>query len=737
MGTTGGYSDNINRSPLSIDEEGDEGDDDYGRNGYHDDDSDIQDVQLHDQLPPAWEEYRTQQAGLHHGIPSNNWRQQRRKRYLCRCGLPVLAVILLISVASKMAASGKLRGNKIVFDDFMSARAAQVASLVTQQGWSEPNKVATMGSPQWQATQWLGELDPFELDLNEIEQSLSASDDSNSSNIDNECDETAARLLEFQQRYVLAVVYYALNGANWWYDLSFLSDSGICTWNQVWQKSDEAMTAASSGAPFTRVGVDCLDGNRNQIKALLLPANNLEGQVPSEIGLLTALEDINLYGNFVSGILPDSMAALTMLHSVSLHNNTLTGKLPTWLLGTTLSLLTSLNLAHNQFTGEIPASKLSQMTPLHTLNLGNNALSVADINDFAKSVSVQNMPALRNLFLQSNRIYGKLERDTVATHWEGVEILDLSDNFIGGPIPDTLLRLSSLTVLDLHGNDLTGALPLLDVDTGSSASSSLKFLALHDNSLTSAIPTQIGALFSDTLVHLDLSQNKFDAAIPTEIYQLTNLVYLFLAYNDFEPGDIPDEIAALTDLVDFSLKETHRNGTIPDVIGKSLTKLVLLDLDGNDMIGKIPSSLGDLEQLRFLFLSHNLLIGQIPTSLGQLTKLQSLLLQSNQLTGNSPDALCTPPRGAAASTQTVDNLDVFMTDCVHSSPTTSSPFNNPIADVEVTCSCCTVCCEDSETDSEVCNAHSWYAEVDPIWETRYTRTAYLFREEDLEFPALP
>jgi Leucine-rich repeat (LRR) protein len=737
MGTTRGYSDNIDnpswsRSTLSIDE-GDDDDDNYGSNNYHDDnDPDIHDVQLHDQLPPAWEEYRTQQAGLHKDSPTPyNWRQKRRRRYLCRCGLPILAVILFISVASKINIKGNRHGSNIVFDD-MSARAAQVASLVTKQGWSDPRKVATMGTPQWQATQWLGELDPFELDLNELEKSLSANDDSNTTDISN--DEKADRLAEFQQRYVLAVVYYALNGANWWYDLDFLSNSAVCSWNQVWSASQEAM-AAGSGTPFTRVGVDCLDGNRNQIKSLILPANNLEGSVPAEIGLLTALEDINFYGNFLSGVLPDSMVSLNRLHTLSLHNNTLTGTLPAWLLGTTLPLLTSLNLAHNQFTGEIPAGKLSQMTPLHTLNLGNNGLSVPDINKFAKTVSVQNMPALRNLFLQSNRIYGKLERDTVETHWADLEILDLSDNFIGGSIPDTLLQLRSLTVLDLHGNDLTGALPLMDADSIGS-SSPLKFLALQENSLTNAIPTQIGALFSDQLVHLDLSKNKFDSTIPTEIYQLTNLVFLFLAFNDFEQGDIPDDLAAMTNLVDLSLKETNRRGHIPDVIGKHLSKLVLLDLDGNDLGGEIPSSLGDLEQLRFLFLGHNWLSGVIPTSFGQLTKLQSLLLQRNQLTGKSPPELCTPPGGAAASTTTVDNLDVFMTDCVHIDRS-SSPFNNQIADVEVECSCCTVCCEDRVTESEVCNAHSWYAGLDPIWEDRYTRTAYLFREADLEFPALP
>jgi Leucine-rich repeat (LRR) protein len=804
------------------------------------------------ELPSAWEEYRTQHQQQHQhqtsglfapgGNYSNsspsayNWRQKRRMRYLFRLGLPCCAVILLLAVGSKIAHRNNNNKTDYTFDN-MSVRAARVASLVTAMGWSDPHIVGTIGTAQWQAAQWLGELDPYALDFSALDRTVTAilyppllsvpsvpsvkngtgtdtgtgadsgtdtgtgtDTDTGTDPADSDADpaapaidvskddyEQAAQLTEFQQRYVLAVLYYALNGANWRYELNFLSAGSVCSWHQMWNASADAIaaedstsTSSSSGTGnetetlLIAVGADCLNGN--QIKELILPGNNLRGQIPTEIGLLTVLKEVNWYGNALTGTLPDSMSQLSELRYVSLHNNSLTGPLPSfWLFGTKSPStsdsdsttvapapeLVTLNLAHNQFTGTIPPPPppphhLASASALVTLDLGHNNLHVPNIQRLAaQAINVEYMPALRNFFLQGNNVNGRLDNDDkwVAQHWAALEVIDLSDNDLHGKLPESLFALSRLTVLDLHGNGLTGSFPKLpttsidpagDVDGDtSSGSSQLRFLALHENSLTGAIPTHIGSFFKDQLIHLDLSKNKFGSAIPTEIYQLTNLVYLFLAYNNFEQGPIPDEIGDLTNLVDLSLKETNRRGTIPDVIGNQLSNLALLDLDGNEMFGTIPSSLGDLEHLRLLFLSHNMLDGKIPTTLGKLHAIQFLLLHSNQLTGKAPLEICERSNSGWGSSLTNANLavlDVFMADCVHSQDNPGK-FNNQVADVEVDCPCCTVCCEDSATELQVCNTHEWYGAQDPIGDYRYartrTRTAYLFNDGDLVFPALP
>tara|TARA_Y100000996_G_C22482691_1_gene626884 strand:- start:51 stop:839 length:789 start_codon:yes stop_codon:yes gene_type:complete len=65
----------------------------------------------------------------------------------------------------------------------------------------------------------------------------------------------------------------------------------------------------------------------------------------------------------------------------------------------------------------------------------------------------------------------------------------------------------------------------------------------------------------------------------------------------------------------------------------NIQSTTLLSLQGNQLTGEIPSSIGNLINLVILDLSRNQLTGDIPSSIGNLTNLESLILQSNQLTG--------------------------------------------------------------------------------------------------------
>ena len=48
-----------------------------------------------------------------------------------------------------------------------------------------------------------------------------------------------------------------------------------------------------------------------------------------------------------------------------------------------------------------------------------------------------------------------------------------------------------------------------------------------------------------------------------------------------------------------------------------------------------------------------------------------------------------------------------------------------VADAEIECSCCTLCCSDENT---TCNDSEWLANHGGIWETGYTRVKYDFDE---------
>jgi len=61
-----------------------------------------------------------------------------------------------------------------------------------------------------------------------------------------------------------------------------------------------------------------------------------------------------------------------------------------------------------------------------------------------------------------------------------------------------------------------------------------------------------------------------------------------------------------------------------------------IDLQSDELIGDIPSEIGYLTNLKYLYLAHNQLTGSVPSEIGNLTNLESLNLFNNQLTGSIP-----------------------------------------------------------------------------------------------------
>ena len=133
-----------------------------------------------------------------------------------------------------------------------------------------------------------------------------------------------------------------------------------------------------SGAPSTKVcngstsswtGVTC---NGGVVKALLLGGMNLAGTIPSQLGLLSGLDRLELQSNRINGSIPTSMGNASSLMFLNLADNSLVGTVPS-----TLGLssnLRYLNLGRNSLTGTIPSS-LCLLTSLSYVNVANNNLA--------------------------------------------------------------------------------------------------------------------------------------------------------------------------------------------------------------------------------------------------------------------------------------------------------------------------------------------------------------------------
>jgi len=103
-------------------------------------------------------------------------------------------------------------------------------------------------------------------------------------------------------------------------------------------------------------------------------------------------------------------------------------------------------------------------------------------------------------------------------------------------------------------------------------------------------------------------------------------------------GIIPTSIGNLDSLTRLKLNWNALTGAIPPEIG-NLSSLINLDLGDNQLLGSIPSELGNISGLRFLWLHNNQLSGVVPNSIYNLTNLNMLWLGGNQFTGTIPSEI--------------------------------------------------------------------------------------------------
>ena len=84
--------------------------------------------------------------------------------------------------------------------------------------------------------------------------------------------------------------------------------------------------------------------------------------------------------------------------------------------------------------------------------------------------------------------------------------------------------------------------------------------------------------------------------------------------------------------------DNQLNRSIPSSMGE-LQQLKVLWLDSNQLTGPIPNSLSGCQNLLMLSLTDNCINETIPPSLGELHQLQALYLTNNSLTGEKPQSV--------------------------------------------------------------------------------------------------
>lgn len=97
------------------------------------------------------------------------------------------------------------------------SRYDQVAGYLALKGITTAATLDNKNGPQHAAAMWIADYDRMQLPV----------------------PVPGTRDYEFEQRYILATFYYALDGPNWLSSLNFLSPSSVCDWNFAFNMTNE------------------------------------------------------------------------------------------------------------------------------------------------------------------------------------------------------------------------------------------------------------------------------------------------------------------------------------------------------------------------------------------------------------------------------------------------------------------------------------------------------------------
>ncbi|KAL7219694.1 hypothetical protein ACSBR2_012705 [Camellia fascicularis] len=352
------------------------------------------------------------------------------------------------------------------------------------------------------------------------------------------------------------------------------------------------------------------------LEDMLLDGNKLSGHIPDQIGQFQNLTYILLSGNLLSGPIPETLGRLTSLRTLSLEDNQLNGTLPQSLRH--LSKLLELHVSNNLLEGPVSEVHFTNLPNLRQFHASGNRLTV--------KVSPDWIPLFQLLEIELRSWHLGPEFPIWLQSQKQLDIIDLSCTGISdGMIPLELCRISSLQILDLANNNLSGAIPW--------CINNITSMAMKRNSgvdLTYRVTCSSKRLGCWSSAYLD-NANLVTKGSNYQYDKILALVTIIDVSNNNLYGSIPEELTGLLGLLSLNLSRNHLIGVIPKKMG-DMVSLESLDLSKNQIRGEIPPSMSGLTFLSYLNLSYNNLSGKIPLS----TQLQSFNASSflgNKLCG--------------------------------------------------------------------------------------------------------
>ncbi|TYG84699.1 hypothetical protein ES288_D01G269900v1 [Gossypium darwinii] len=367
----------------------------------------------------------------------------------------------------------------------------------------------------------------------------------------------------------------------------------------------------------------------SKLEIVGLGNNKLRGTIPPALFCIPSLQRLLLSQNQFKGNLSDLHGrASSLLYDLDLSSNKLQGQFPMSLFE--LRGLKFLSLSSNNFSGLIPMRALQNLKNLSSLDLSYNSLSI-DATD--TNVSSLSFPNITTLKLTSCNL---TEFPDFLIYQSRLSYLDLSNNQIQGKIPNWIWKVRSLRYLNLSQNFLVKFERSLE-----NIISSLNVLDLHGNRLQGKIE-----ILPSNATYLDYSNNNFNSVLPAQIGDFLQFAYFFSVSGNNFNGSIPKSICCSLYLRVLDMSDNYLSGPIPKCLTQMSASLGVLNLRGNNLSGIISDTFPESCKLQTLDLNQNRLEGKVvdignnqisgsfPCHLKNISKLRVLVLRSNKFNGS-------------------------------------------------------------------------------------------------------
>lgn len=368
----------------------------------------------------------------------------------------------------------------------------------------------------------------------------------------------------------------------------------------------------------------------------------------------TRVTQIQVQGMNLKGVLPYNLNKLSMLSNLGLQKNQFSGSLPS------LNGLSSLRYAYLDYNmfDSIPVDFFKGLDSLEVMALDNNPINVT--SGWSIPDDLQDSVQLRNLSLMSCNVVGHVP-DFLGS-MSSLEVVKLSLNRISGGIPssfnessvrilwlngqsgekmsggiDVVGGMMSLTSLWLHGNHFSGKIP---ENIGGLVQ--LKDFDVNSNDLVGLIPDGLASLKLDKL---DLNNNQFMGSVPK--FNAVNFTFSANKFCVEDPG-VPcaPEVNALLEFLDDlnypSRLVSSWSGNDPcggPWVGLTCTdgKVNGIHLAKFNLSGTLSPSIARIDSLTRIDLGSNKLTGAIPSNWTNLKSLTMLDLSNNDISPPMPD----------------------------------------------------------------------------------------------------